>query len=125
MHIRHFLIAIFRFYLYRIYMHHDVFDLREIFLDGIMYCFCDIVCLAECFFTVCTDLDVHIDLISEYTCHQKINALDTINCRRTVPELLLCLCIAGFINHFSNGIHEDVVGCLDDEYTDDNAGNRI
>ena len=125
MHIRHFLIAIFRFYLYRIYMHHDVFDLREIFLDGIMYCFCDLVCFAERLISIRADLNVHIDLVAKYTCHQKIDSLNTVYSRCTVTELLFCLCIAGLINHFFDSIHENVVGCLDDKYADDDTGNGI
>lgn len=106
-------------------MHHDVFNLRKILFDIIMYGFGYFVCLLQCVGSICTNLHIHIYLVAEYTCLKQINSKYILVSHDTVPYFSFSLVITGVVYHFIYGIFKNIVCCFynKDEYY--KAGNRI
>ena len=106
-------------------MYHAVFDCREFFFDGVVNALRDGVGFGEGFVSISLDDDVEVDFGTEEAGFHPADTFHTINLLNHDKHLFHSFDIAGMVDHFVYGIFEDVIGCLEDEHADDNAGYGI
>lgn len=72
-----------------------------------------------------TDFHVHVYHGAEIPCFEGVQAKNSRNGQNGLPQGVHHWVAAGLVRHLRDGIQEDVQGRLQDEETDDDAGQGI
>ena len=89
-------------------MNHDMLDLCELGFDGGVYLLRNGVALSQRDLTVCGNLNIHINPVSEDTGMKQVDAQHSGRRRSALPQGFLHLGITGVVNHFFHGILENI-----------------
>ena len=109
----------------RIDVYHHMLHFGVFLFHIFVYSLRNFVCLGQRYITLYGDFKIDIYFISELSGMQKIDAFHTRLTFDEAPEFLLKSVVTGSIQHFRDGIPDNIISDFQNEQADDQAGNGI
>ena len=106
-------------------MNHNVFDIVKIVFDTVMYMLCNVMSVSKWKISIHRNLRVYVDLVAEHSGTKHIQMDNSRLLGNIIADFIFVLFAARGIEHFIQGIPENIIRYFQNKDTDDNAGDRI